>query len=130
MAEHVTDSHHPSELEHHGAGAYYLVWVALIALTLLTVFTGKMHLPNFGLALAMIIATTKATLVVLFFMHLWEQKGANRVTFATTIAFVIILLMGTFADITTRLVTLLPAHEPPASELSHGGGHGGGDHHP
>ena len=129
MAEHVTDSHHPSELEHHGSGAYYLVWVALIALTLLTVWTGHMHLPHFGLALALIIATTKATLVVLFFMHLWEQKGANRVTFATTVAFVIILLLGVFADITTRLSTLLPAHEAPISQLQHDAGHGSG-HHP
>lgn len=123
MADHVSDSHHPADLEHHGAGAYYLVWVALIALTLLTWWTGQMHLPTFGLALALIIATTKATLVLLFFMHLWEQKGANRITFAVTIAFVIVMLLGVFGDITTRLVTLLPAREAPASLLPHDGAH-------
>lgn len=126
-----TDSKHPSELEHHGSGAYYLVWLALIVLTGLTWWTGQMHLPTFGLALALIIATTKATLVVLFFMHLWEQRGVNRVTFAMTIAFVIVILLGTFSDVTTRLATLLPNREPPASELPRGAGtHHGGEPHP
>ncbi|MBX5480501.1 MAG: cytochrome C oxidase subunit IV family protein [Myxococcaceae bacterium] len=124
ITKNVTDSHHPADLEHHGAGAYYLVWIALLALTGLTWWTGQMHLPNFGLALALIIATTKAALVVLFFMHLWEQKGVNRVTFVCTIAFVIVMLLGTLGDVTTRLETLLPKREAPASELSHMPKHG------
>lgn len=123
MAELVSDSHHPADLEHHGAGVYYIVWGALLALTLLTWWTGQMHLPTFGLALALIIATTKAALVVLFFMHLWEQKGANRLTFSMTLIFVMLMLLGVFGDITHRLTTLLPAREPPASLLPHDGAH-------
>ncbi len=125
MADHHTHSHAPSELEHHGAGAYYLVWAALLVLTGLTWWTGQMHLPNFGLLLALIIATTKATLVVLFFMHLWEQKGVNRITFAVTVSFVILMLLGIFGDVTTRWSGALPGKEPPASELptQHGAGH-------
>ncbi|MGA9526469.1 MAG: cytochrome C oxidase subunit IV family protein [Myxococcaceae bacterium] len=123
--DHRTHSHAPSELEHHGAGPYYLVWAALLVLTGLTVWTGQMHLPTFGLLLALIIATTKATLVLLFFMHLWEQKGVNRVTFSITISFVILLLLGIFGDVTTRWSGSLPHKEPPASELpsSRGTGH-------
>lgn len=114
MAETYTDSKHPSDVEHHGSGSYYLVWAALLILTALTWFTGRMHLPNFGLVLAMIIATTKATLVVLFFMHLWEQKGVNRITFTATIGFVILIFLGVFGDITTRLNSALPRREDPA----------------
>lgn len=122
MAEHVTHSHTPSETEHHGSGGYWLIWGALLVLTGLTWWTGQMHLPTFGLLLALIIATTKATLVVLFFMHLWEQKGVNRVTFTATIVFVVTLLLGIFGDITTRMSSALPPREAPASELPAGAG--------
>lgn len=123
MAEHVTSSHQPADLEHHSSGGYWIVYFALIVLTGLTWWTGQMHMPTFGLALALIIATTKAALVVLFFMHLWEQKGVNRITFAVTIVFVITLLLGVFGDITTRLDMSLPPQEAPASELPSSGGH-------
>jgi cytochrome c oxidase subunit 4 len=124
MADHVSSSHKPSDIEHHSSTGYFVIWAALIILTALTWYTGRMHLPNFGLLLAMIIATTKATLVALFFMHLWEQKGVNRVTFAVTIVFVITMFLGVFGDITTRMSTALPPREPPASELPHGAGEG------
>lgn len=128
--KHVTNSHAPDHHEKHSSVTYYVIWIALLILTGVTVWTGQMHMPTFGLYLAMIIATTKATLVVLFFMHLWEQKGVNRVTFVSTIAFVIIMLLGVMGDYTTRLVTMLPAREAPASELpkgAQGGSTGGQD---
>ncbi len=37
------------------------------------------------------IACTKSALVVLFFMHLWDHGGANRLVFATSIVFVALL---------------------------------------
>jgi len=42
---------------------------------------------------AMAIAVVKSSLVVLFFMHLWDHGGANRLVLATTVVFVA-LLMG------------------------------------
>jgi cytochrome c oxidase subunit IV len=122
MAEHVTHSHHPEEAEH-GSGAYWLVWIALLVLTGITWWTGQMHLAGFALILALIIAITKATLVVLFFMHLWEQKGVNRLTLATSVLFVVVMLLGVFGDVTTRLPTLLPNREDP-SAIPHGKGSG------
>ena len=80
---------------------------------MVTVVTGRMHLPNFALALALVIATTKGTLVVLFFMHLWEHKGANRRHFAATLVFVLVLILGVFGDIGTRLTMSLPQREQP-----------------
>ena len=131
-SSHVTHSTEAGQEHEHGSAAYYLVWIALLVLTGLTWWTGRMHLPKFGLALALIIASTKATLVVLFFMHLWEQKGVNRVTFAATMAFVAIMLMGIFGDILFRLNVSLPMREDPAAieKLMEktGGGHGGGAH--
>ena len=40
-----------------------------------------MDLGSLNLPLAMIIASIKATLVVLFFMHMTETAGANRMVF-------------------------------------------------
>lgn len=113
MADHVTTSRaHPShEGQHHSSVSYWVIWAVLLVLTGVTVWTGKMHLPTFGLLLAMIIATTKAALVVMFFMHLWEQKGVNRVTFIVTIGFVILLGLGVFGDLLTRLDMSLPERE-------------------
>jgi len=50
-------------------------WVALMILTVLTVSATSIDLgTNWNLALAMFIAIIKATLVVLFFMHLRYDK--------------------------------------------------------
>lgn len=124
MAEHVTHSHRSEEPEH-GSAAYWLVWIALLVLTGITWWTGQMHIAGFALVLALIIAITKATLVVLFFMHLWEQKGVNRIAFTASIIGVVIMLLGVFGDVTTRLDTLLPPREDPSvnpSRDAHGGG--------
>jgi caa(3)-type oxidase subunit IV len=130
MAEHVTHSHRADEPEH-GSGAYWLVWIALLVLTAITWWTGQMHIPGFALVLALIIAITKATLVVLFFMHLWEQKGVNRIAFTSSLVLVVIMLLGVFGDVGFRLETLLPKREDPAVNRPHASGepHGGAEPH-
>lgn len=75
QTSHVADEH-----EHgiaHVASAKVLLgtWGALMVLTVLTVAATGIDLgPNLNLALAMAIAVVKATLVVLFFMHLFYDK--------------------------------------------------------
>jgi len=99
---------HKAGDEHHGMGRYVLVWLALLVGTLVTVFTGRMDLGSANLPIAMIIASTKALLVVLFFMHLWESTGVNRLIFAVSVVFVLVLLAGVFGDIGTRNAMTLP----------------------
>ena len=111
MAEHVTHSRAEPAHESHSSATYWIIWAALLVLTAVTVWTGRMDLPNFGLILALIIASTKAILVLLFFMHLWEQKGVNRITFIATMVFVVVLILGVFGDLTTRLSMSLPERE-------------------
>ncbi|QRN99205.1 cytochrome C oxidase subunit IV family protein [Archangium violaceum] len=96
--------------EHHsGPGRYLLVWGALMVLTVVTVFTGRMHLPQFGLLLALVIASVKGALVALYFMHLAEHKGANRLVFATSMLFVVLLLLFTLFDVGTRFLPTRPS---------------------
>jgi cytochrome c oxidase subunit IV len=125
---HKDDGH----AEHaHGAGRYYVVWAALIIGTILTVATGTRDLGNWNLPLALIIATTKATLVVLFFMHMTETPTANRIVFVTSLVFAIVLIIGVFGDLWTRNGMTLPSAAPStegpeieASAPAPGGGHG------
>ncbi|HEX8434050.1 cytochrome C oxidase subunit IV family protein [Archangium sp.] len=125
--------------EHHsGPGKYLLIWGALMVLTVVTVLTGRMHLPDWGLALALVIASVKGALVALYFMHLSEHKGANRLVFATSLLFVVLLLVFTLFDLGTRFRPTLPSGstpiEFPVETQQSGGRYGGGlkapDTHP
>jgi cytochrome c oxidase subunit 4 len=113
-----------AELEH-GTGRYWLVWAVLIAGTILTVITGRRDLGQFNIFIALIIATTKATLVVLFFMHMIDTPVANRIVFVTSIVFAIVLIIGVFGDLWTRNEMTLPSAAPSTlgPELGEGPGH-------
>lgn len=82
---------------------YFAVWIALLAGTYLTYAVAKIDLGVANSAVALIIATTKALLVALFFMHL---KGASekllKVVVISTIFFLFILMALSMADFATR----------------------------
>ncbi len=94
-----SEMHHEA---HSGPGKYVLVWVALMVLTVVTVITGRMHLPTFGLLLALVIASVKGLLVALYFMHLAEHQGANRLVIAVSVMFVALLIGFSLMDTATR----------------------------
>ena len=48
---------------------YITIWIALMAGTILTVIAARIDLGVFNPIVALAIASTKAVLVVLFFMH-------------------------------------------------------------
>ncbi|HYH96488.1 cytochrome C oxidase subunit IV family protein [Hyalangium sp.] len=95
--------------EHHSSVRYWVVWGVLLALTGLTVWTGSIHIPQFGLALALLIASAKGGLVLLFFMHLVDHKGANRLVMAVSVLFVLMMLIMPMADLATRYRPANPA---------------------
>jgi cytochrome c oxidase subunit 4 len=81
---------------------YIMVFVALAALTLVTVAVSYLHL-SFGaaIALALFIATIKGSLVAAFFMHLIsERRLVYAVLILTLVFFVALLLLplGGYAD--------------------------------
>jgi cytochrome c oxidase subunit 4 len=96
----------------HGIGRYLAVWLALIAGTVLTVITGRMDLGAGNIFVAITIASVKATLVVLFFMHMIDTPAANRIVFVTSIVFAIVLIVGVFGDLWTRNEMSLPSGAP------------------
>lgn len=99
-----------TEHKHAGPGRYVAVWIALLLFTALTVGLGRMHLAGgWGLVVGLAIAVVKSTLVVLFFMHLWDHGGANRLVLATTVVFVALLIGLVLLDSATRF----PLANPP-----------------
>ena len=96
----------------HGIGRYIAVWLTLLVFTVITVVTGRIDLGWVNIWLAMGIALTKATLVVLFFMHLYDEGGVNRLVFIVSILFVAVLMLFVFGDLMTRLPMTLPNDGP------------------
>ena len=96
----------------HGIGRYVVVWLTLLVFTVITVVTGRIDLGSANIFLAMAIAITKATLVVLFFMHLWDERGMNPLIFVVSLIFVATLLLGVFGDLMTRNAMTLPHGGP------------------
>jgi cytochrome c oxidase subunit 4 len=89
----ATHSDHGHAHDDHGlahvASAKMLVtvWLSLIALTGITVWTANMHLHPFDLVIAMVIATVKGLLVSLFFMHLMYDRPFNGLIFMLSFVF-------------------------------------------
>ena len=63
------------------------ILAALLFLTVVTVAVSYVDLGPFNLAVAMVIAVIKASLVALFFMHLWWDKPFNAVLFVSALLF-------------------------------------------
>jgi len=110
----VADKKEHDQEHAHGPGRYVVIWLVMLAFTLTTVVTGRMDLGSANLPIALLIATIKATLVVLFFMHLWDSEGINRLVFGVSVLFVLVLMIGVFGDLLTRSEEALPTgtHAP------------------
>lgn len=72
---------------------YILVFVALLALTVVTVWVSYLHLSIVpAVILALVIATIKGALVASYFMHLISEKKLVYFTLILTVAFFITLV--------------------------------------
>jgi cytochrome c oxidase subunit 4 len=105
----------PHPAAHSHLGRYVTVWGCLMALTALTWGLSRFHIHGFaGVAVALTIAAVKGGLVALFFMHLWDQKGPNRLIFVTSLIFVVLLIGLVILDNATRF----PLANPPDAETA------------
>jgi cytochrome c oxidase subunit 4 len=75
------------------------VFFLLVGLTALTVWQGtQLELGTWELVIVLAIATAKAALVVLFFMHLLYDKPLNALAFVSSLLFVSLFIGLTLAD--------------------------------
>jgi cytochrome c oxidase subunit IV len=87
---------------------YFTIFAALMVLTVATVGVTYVDLGRANLFVALGIAVTKATLVVLFFMHARWSERLVHVTIISALTFLGILAAFTFSDYMTRGILGVP----------------------
>ena len=88
------DAHASDDISKH-VKTYFMVFGALMVLTIVTVGVSYLHLPvHQAILVALFIATIKGSLVALFFMHLnHERKLIYWVLMLTVVFFFVLMLV-------------------------------------
>lgn len=81
---------------------YYLVFLALMVLLALTVGASFINLGPLNELVALLIAATKAVLVILFFMHVRYSSRVTWLFAAAGFVWLLILVCWTFSDYLSR----------------------------
>ena len=76
----------------------FAVFFALVFLTVITVAQANYNLGSIDIVVVMGIATVKAILVGLFFMHMIADKAFNVIVFLSSFVFVGLFVMFTLSD--------------------------------
>ncbi len=83
---------------------YFTIWFVLLLCTYLTYKAAFIELGRFNTAVALGIATFKATLVALFFMHVWHAgERLIKLVIVSAIFFLMLLLALSMTDYASRL---------------------------
>jgi len=96
--------------EHHVVSwrLYVFVFLALCVLTAGTVFAAGVDFGPFNTVIALTIASLKATLVILFFMHVrWSPRLTHLFLF-TGFVFLAVLILLTVSDYISRPWPITP----------------------
>ncbi len=90
--------------ERHNAPSrtFILVWIALLVLTGITILAARLQMGEWSMLANLLIASTKASLVLWFFMHLKYEKRLFRMLFFIPIGTITIIIGLTFFDIWYR----------------------------
>ena len=116
-ASHAMGSHRSPA---HGAHVHVMplstlfgIFAALIVFTITTVVISKFHLGAWEVPITLAIATTKAILVAVYFMHLRYDNPFNAMIFCFSLFFVGLFLGGSLMDVHAYQKDLTPMTAPP-----------------
>jgi cytochrome c oxidase subunit 4 len=87
---------------------YFVIFGSLLALTALTTGMAHVNLGPWNTIVALVIACCKATLVVLFFVHLRWSTRLMRVVLLSALLWLVILISLTTTDFFSRDWTPIP----------------------
>ena len=122
----MASTHH--EEHHHGVGhivplkVLVATGVALLVLTIITVAAAKVDfgtafdLPGANIFIAMLIAGLKASLVVLYFMHLRYDRPFNAFVFVSSVFFVMLFIAMALTDTVEYHADLVGGNAPRIQE--------------
>jgi cytochrome c oxidase subunit 4 len=82
---------------------YLAIILTLLALTGITVFAAFVDLGRFNIVVALLIATVKATLVVLIFMHAKYAPERTKLVIIAGVFWLALLLFMTLSDYASRV---------------------------
>lgn len=90
--------------EHYGSGykVYFLVCAALVVLTAVTVYVSYIEFGIFNIVIAMVVASIKASIVALYFMHLKFEDSITWVFALYPLSLLFLLIAMTMIDTFTR----------------------------
>ncbi|MHC4317279.1 MAG: cytochrome C oxidase subunit IV family protein [Planctomycetota bacterium] len=86
--------------------------LALLVLTVITVWVASFDFGNVNIWVALSIAALKASLVVLFFMHLRYDRPFNGIIFVTSLAFVTLFIAFALTDTREYAPSMEPGDAP------------------
>ena len=104
MTEHTEHIEHSDHSEHiSSVGFNWLIWAILIVGTVLTAWIATVDLGKFNTVVALFIATCKASIVVLFFMHVkYTSEKMTKAVLLAAVFWLILLLVLSLVDYSTR----------------------------
>jgi cytochrome c oxidase subunit 4 len=98
------DEHSDGQVHAHigSLSGYVAIFFGLICLTLLTVGVSNIHLGAANLVVAVVIASIKASFVILFFMHLRYDSRFYSMIIVVSVLFIGVFFAYTMNDTTHR----------------------------
>lgn len=106
---------HGEHTHEHSWKGYLYILLILLVLTIITVTASRIDFgsPTANVVIAMTIATIKASLVALFFMHLKDDKPINGLIFVSTLLFLAVFLGFCLVDADSRFDTRPATYKGP-----------------
>ncbi len=92
----------PSGVAAASDGTDVVVWLALLFFLGLTIVVARLGMPSFGVAVNLLIATVKAGLVLVFFMHLRSEGRFLKIMLGVAIGALTAVILLTFSDVMFR----------------------------
>jgi cytochrome c oxidase subunit 4 len=98
MADHAEHSEHVAS-----ASLYWLIWGILIVCTFLTAWIATVNLGPFNTVVALVIATFKASIVVLIFMNVkYTGEKMTKAILISAVFWLVLLLVLSLVDFASR----------------------------
>ncbi len=94
----MSEKHHITSV-----ATYVKVFVTLLVLTVVTVWVAQFDFGKLNAFIALLIASIKAAVVMLWFMHLKYEDKINRVIFGSAFFFFLLFLALSALDEFTRI---------------------------
>jgi cytochrome c oxidase subunit IV len=107
----MANPHNPDHADHIGHApahhqapltAYFVVFFVLMILTVVTVWVSRIDLGALNTTVAMAIAITKATVVILWFMHVIHSPRLTWIVVISSFIWLAMMFVLFFADYATR----------------------------